>query len=797
MSESGNDKKNNETQLSSTYLLKTPLDAAEIELTQKIEIDYEKVIDGGGKRQAHTHHPGKELSGVPTGKSIFTKKRLADDYLKSSTILSAIGSVPPLEKDLKLQPVDSNYELKHQFSEGAQGIIRTAFDKALKRNIVVKSLKPEEEADRAREDESLFVSEARIMAQLDHPSIIPLYGLHCGTESKLHLAMKHIHGKTLQKYLQDTVTLYECEGIGRFDEKRSMATRIEYLIKVCEAVDYAHCKGVVHRDLKPENIMIGNYGEVYVMDWGLACLVDPAKLSDDEHLSDLGSKSKTQLAGTPCYIAPELIRGGECSPQSDIFSLGLILFELVTLTKAVPGETVNEVLRNIVNWNYRPFKHRFLKGRLSPDLKSIVAKAICEPPAQRYRTAGDMAKDLKLFLRREETAARPDNLFRKYVRAMINHKLVTSIVILSILLGLSAVTIRSLYLQNQLIKEQKQREARLTFFQHGVAERANEMELIFAYLKTQLANLAYRAGCLLNAKTAERVSRIYRLGDFSRASTAPDDYAYAPSYGTKVSLNEAVFQLGTNTRITDNLNRRIIALRPMLKHVLFTSGAEFQSSPEAAVRQVIITRGAPLNWIFIGLKNGSMLMYPGNSYAATYDPRHRPWYKSALEKKRGIVWSKPYQDAMSAKIVMCCAQCVYDEAGIFQGVIGMDVSLDYIRGCLFSRVTVPGLKEYLLNDRGQIVLSSDFKNRNAKTQRHGATLILEDFPFRDEFRNAVEHGKVQFEAVRYDRKYIFALNRVPSLGYYYLEQVSDQELRKAWEAKISNEPQNTRNTRKK
>lgn len=380
MSESDKDKSNTESQ-NPNRTAKTTFAPADVELTQKIDIDHKTITNNIEKEELISRIIEKQEEGFEdentasslTGKSVFTKKLITDDYVKSSSMLSAIDSISPLENELKLQDVNDNYDLKNQVAEGAQGIIRTAFDKSLKRDIVVKSLKVDETEENAEKDANLFVSEARIMAQLDHPSIIPLYGLHCGAESKLHLAMKHIHGKTLQKYLKDIITLYKREGIGNFDEKRSISTRIEYLIKVCEAVDYAHCKGVIHRDLKPENIMIGNYGEVYVMDWGLACLIDPEEKTDSKHVKG-ASHSKNALIGTPCYIAPELIKGKPCSKQSDIFSLGMILFEIVTLQRAVKGKTLSNVLKNIIKKIIHLSNTASLKENFQMTLKPSLRK---------------------------------------------------------------------------------------------------------------------------------------------------------------------------------------------------------------------------------------------------------------------------------------------------------------------------------------------------------------------------------------------------------------------------------------
>jgi eukaryotic-like serine/threonine-protein kinase len=763
---------------------KMSFDPAGVELTQKIDINYDEIIDKSKKQalilSVEEEQEQKNTTSSLVGKSIFSRKRITDDYVKSSSILSTIDSIPPLEDKLELKDVNENYELKDKFSEGAQGIISTAFDKSLKRHIVVKSLKVSEADEHARKDESLFVSEARIMAQLDHPSIIPLYGLHSGNESKLHLAMKHIHGKTLKQYLEDIVTLYEREGIEKFDEKRSISTRIEYLVKVCEAIDYAHCKGVIHRDIKPENIMIGNYGEVYVMDWGLACLDDPEAFSGDE----IAAHSKKELVGTPCYIAPELIRGEECSPQSDVFSLGMILFEIVTLQRAVSGNTVSEVLKNIINWNYNSFKHRFLKNKLSDDLKAIVAKAICDSQSQRYKSAKDMAKDLKLYLMREETTARPDNIFRKYIRAMVNHKLITSVVVMSILMVLAASTIYSLYTQNVLIIEQKVREDMLADFQGYASQRANRMERMFFYFKTQLSNAATQAGYFLSSKVVPETRDYLDMNAFLSPSTAPVDYVYSPAYGVKMSLDYAVLKKGIDSKPEDKINKRIIALTKTYKHIMFSSDMDFADKSKSVIKKIIINKGAPLIWIFMGLKNGSMFSYPGKPYAKGYDPRMRPWYKDALKQKQKIAWAEPYKCIVSSKIVISCTQRVYNEKNIFQGVVAMDISLNYIQKHIFNKKAGSVLKEYLLNKKSKVILSSDFEDKNARTSKR-ATLVLKKFPFYEELQDAIKEENVQFEAERHGMKYIFALHKFPSLGYYYIQQIREKKLRHYWRKSIS------------
>ena len=198
-----------------------------------------------------------------------------------------------------------------------------------------------------------------------------------------------------------------------------------------------------------------------------------------------------------------------------------------------------------------------------------------------------------------------------------------------------------------------------------------------------------------------------------------------------------------------------------------------------------MNRGVTLSWVYVGLKSGSILCYPGgNIYSKEYDPRKRPWYQKALTQKKRALWSEPYKDAFSSSIVMTCTKCIYDNKGSFQGVAGMDISLDYIQKRMFGNNKVPGLKEYLLSKKRRIILSSNFKDKKVKTHKGKSTLILEEFPFDNELRKAIENDRVQFEATRYNTKYIFALYQFP-LGYYYIQQINEKNLRKTWDKNIS------------
>jgi hypothetical protein len=334
------------------------------------------------------------------------------------------------------------------------------------------------------------------------------------------------------------------------------------------------------------------------------------------------------------------------------------------------------------------------------------------------------------------------------------------------------------------MKEQKIREAMLASFQAGFAKRAHKMEKIFFYFKTQLANLSHRAGLLLS-NPAIPGERIYSFADFAKASTVPADFAYSSFYGIKLSLDNAIFIPGPGVKLTDKDSRRIFPLQEMFKHYMFTSNPRFRTMAPDAVRKEILDTGAPLSWASLGLKNGTMFSYPGTSnYSKDFDPRKRPWYKNALPHKDEIIWSEPYKCAVSGKMLIPCITCVYDKEKQFQGVTSIDIRLDYLKESVFSNKEYSSLKEYLLDQNGNVLLSSDFEDKAAEIDQQKKTLIKEKFPFEAELHKAIKTGRVQFEVTRYKTKYIFALYKFP-IGYYYIQRVREKNLRQAWDKNIS------------
>ena len=274
----------------------------------------------------------------------------------------------------------SRFEDEGELGRGGMSSVRRVYERNLMRRVAMKVLDPRLAAEPRIVD--AFLEEAQITAQLDHPNVVPIHDLGEDADGTRYFTMKLVTGHTLADWIEAR------EDLGA---PESLQEGLGILLKVCDALSFAHSRSVLHCDLKPANIMVGEYGEVYLMDWGLAQLRGKGTL----RLAREGKAS-----GTPGYMSPEQARGAwsECDERTDVFSLGAVLYHLVTGRAPFSGETVQAALRHAQNNEFDP--PQLASAHLvPPELSRIVEKALRSAKEERYPNAVELKKDLERFLR--------------------------------------------------------------------------------------------------------------------------------------------------------------------------------------------------------------------------------------------------------------------------------------------------------------------------------------------------------------------------------------------------------------
>lgn len=289
----------------------------------------------------------------------------------------------------------TRYRAREVIDRGGMGIVFLADDLELEREVALKVL---DGVDLTDEHRARMVREARILASLEHPGLVPVYEVGTLPDGRVYYAMQRIRGERLDQAML---------------RPQPLPDRIRLLVRICETVAYAHARGIVHRDLKPPNVMVGAFGEVKVVDWGLAKVIGDAAESSSESAridAPLEASAKTTrvqtevgaILGTPGYMAPEQTRGESerIGPWTDVYALGALLeFLLAAEGKDVP----------------RP-------------LAAIASRARAEDPSDRYPSAAQLASELSRYLDRLPVAAYRENLLERSARWAGRYKLPLSLI---------------------------------------------------------------------------------------------------------------------------------------------------------------------------------------------------------------------------------------------------------------------------------------------------------------------------------------------------------------------------------
>jgi len=283
-----------------------------------------------------------------------------------------------------------------EMARGGSAVLRTCFDQITGRTVVMKSLLPRFLNDKT--EERRLLREARVTAQLQHPNTVPVYEIGRDESEGIYFTMKRVSGENLFEILKRIAT-GDTKTIAAFPLRQ----RLEIVAGAAQALMYAHARGVIHRDVKPENIWVGNFGEVILLDWGVAKVWgqpddEPQNRSLARHQEAIQAITMAgDRPGTPLYMSPEQVNVNRAviDERSDIFSTGVVLYEAAALREPFRGRVIQETFENIIHDTPPP------PSKVSPDrgiptqLDEVVMKAIAKNPADRYQTMRQMLEAIR------------------------------------------------------------------------------------------------------------------------------------------------------------------------------------------------------------------------------------------------------------------------------------------------------------------------------------------------------------------------------------------------------------------
>ena len=374
--------------------------------------------------------------------------------------------------------ISERYKVVGEIARGGMGAVLEVQDSDLDRRVAMKVLLRD---TRRRESDSgspldtgpvnRFIAEAQLTGWLEHPNIVPVHELGLDADGRVYFTMKRVKGRSLRQ-IMDKLR----QGHAATHAEFPLGKLLTVLLKVCDAIDFAHAKGIIHRDLKPENIMVGQFGEVLVMDWGLAKQIDKSQVASSSPAATDTVRFKLEVAlgaadedsretregtisGTPAYMAPEQANGNvaELGQRTDTFCLGGILYEMLCLVPPYLAANITDALDQARNHELlaprtkldrvlkddklkRAFGQRGIeRGRKFPrELVSVAMRAMHERRDRRYRTVADFKRDIENFMTAQPVSAHRDNPFtaiNKWARRNPTRAAVITLAMFFVLIG--------------------------------------------------------------------------------------------------------------------------------------------------------------------------------------------------------------------------------------------------------------------------------------------------------------------------------------------------------------------------
>jgi serine/threonine-protein kinase len=695
---------------------------------------------------------------------------LRDEQLRDAVL--ALEASLQISRVRRTPPHAETPRILGPLGAGAMGEVLIGKDDGLNRVVAIKRL----HRDLAARPSVLqrFYKEAQITAQLDHPNIVPIHSLVGDDQGGLSYTMKLVRGRTFESYFEEARTQLQTHG--REGPDHTLSARLERFLHVCDALAYAHERGVLHRDLKPENIMVGTFGQVMVMDWGIAKLLsgpdEPAVDSDGAVAHKVQHTRVGAVLGTPRYMSPEQAEGKNdtIDARADQYSLGLVLQELVTLSPAVSPELD---LQTCLSWAKSAKRQAMSPYRGAPriprELVAIVAKACARRPEDRYPSVGALAEDIRRFLRDESVLARPDSLLQRVQRWIGRHRSLVLLLLVSLALllvvGASTLALGGVGVLEWRRRVAASREEAITRLLTVASTQAGALDARVRDMEALVTGLSFAAEGALERPRTDDVSLGYD------PVSDPPVLRDSTVYGRPVALDRLSIGLVPGVEpaeVREQLDR--LGSTTLLLARVFVDSADRPGGEritKARRQELLANEGVPAVWAHLGLQDGISATFPatGPVKRGVADPRNSAWYLSAREPDGGVSWSGPSLDPDGMGAVITGALPLFDHQARLLGVAAVDLTLDALASELGPPPGFDGA--WLVDGEGRAVAWPGMRARGLDSY---APSPLVDPALRQALR---DHPSGLREA----RGQVAVWSRVPALGWTWLGTGTDDLLR--------------------
>ncbi len=698
-----------------------------------------------------------------------TDSRFRELHTRGTLVLKSLSTLAThvfgedAEEDAEPVGEPIRYTYLGRIGHGAMGEVQIARDHVLQRKVAVKRMHGD--LPKPRRMAARFLTEAQITAQLDHPNIVPVYALErAHADAPLSYTMKLIRGRTFEEVVA------ECRA--DVDAHRatssSLDERLEHFLKVCDAMAYAHSRGVVHRDLKPENIMVGPFNEVYVMDWGIARVMDgTAEGVDDLVELPPGETHRTRagtVIGTPAYMSPEQAEGlnETLDGRSDQFSLGLILYELVSLTRAVEGETADELMARIQVRRLRQLRP-YGKEPIPTELAAIIDKATALDPENRYPDVASLAADIRRYRKGEAVSARQDTPRQRINRWVTRHRELVLLSLVALLCVIFLVVIGFAIHNNRIRDAAERREERLSALINAVGRQGHMIDGHLQHYEDVVNVFARSVEAALDGRVPPTPAYAEMAEDFQ-----PPDLGASARYGRDVSFGYPVFSVAEpvdRAAATPQMDRIAGATRAFSEALLRSESDEAPGLLPQQQRKLLGEGdGVPLAWASVALDDGLFATYPGHGgFAPGYDARKSPWFRIDRDL-RGPQWGSPYIDLSGLGLVLPCTVALRDANDAVTGVASVRLTFDYLIDHLLLPADTPeGVEGFLVDEDGRIVIQSS-EERAFGERKYTRSLRLKRFPVPDLVAAIDDRDSGYLEA----GGELMLFYRMNAIGWYYV-----------------------------